>query len=64
MRESVKAVVLCVVCFLAGYVCVSMIDRDPSPKPVPVKHMPVEAKPIPLVEPLPLVPMVDWSNVA
>jgi len=64
MKDSIRSVVLCVVCFIAGYVCVSMLDSKPAP-PVPVMDtLPIEARPIPLIEPLPLVPMRDWSNIA
>ena len=66
MKDSIRSVVLCVVCFIAGYVCVSMLDSKPAAievKPL-LKPLPIEAHPIPLIEPLPLVPMRDWSNIA
>ena len=59
MKDSIRSVVLCVVCFIAGYVCVSMLDSKPTP--IEVEPIPIER---PLVEPLPLVPMRDWSNIA
>jgi len=59
MKDSIRSVVLCVVCFIAGYVCVIMLDSKAAP--IEVEPIPIET---PLVEPLPLVPMLDWSNIA
>jgi hypothetical protein len=47
MRDSIKGVVLCVVCFLAGYVCVSMLDSKPAP---------IEVEPIPIEMPHTYIP--------
>ena len=55
MRDSIKAVVLCLLALIAGCVCVSLTMDEPEP---------IKLKPMPPVETLPLAPVVDWSKVA